>query len=150
MDLHVEVGPVTARALNESGRTAQSNEPDAPRERIACARRAQAERSAAGGGRACLKAELSPRALERCAPLSLQASARMADACERNGLSARGFHRVWRVARTIGDLDGAIEWLTLIGPRRSRIARSDREALTGLRVVARAGQRRARLAACRV
>ena len=51
-------------------------------------------------------AELSTSALERTAPLMVEASALIERSLESGRLSARGMRRVWRVARTIADLEG--------------------------------------------
>ena len=51
-------------------------------------------------------AELSTGALERTAPLTVEASALIERSLEAGRLSARGMRRVWRVARTIADLEG--------------------------------------------
>ena len=51
-------------------------------------------------------AELSTSALERTAPLDDEASALVERSLESGRLSARGMRRVWRVARTIADLEG--------------------------------------------
>jgi magnesium chelatase family protein len=50
---------------------------------------------------------MRPADLDRWAPLSDRARALLLQASARLGLSARGFDRVRRVARTIADLDGA-------------------------------------------
>lgn len=50
-------------------------------------------------------AELSPRSLEHHAPLAVAAAALIERSLESGRLSARGMRRVWRVARTIADLD---------------------------------------------
>jgi magnesium chelatase family protein len=71
------------------------------RERVIAARRRQIERQG------CLNAQLKParlRELAGLAPASRQTIARWA---EQRGLTARGFHRAWRVARTAADLDGS-------------------------------------------
>ncbi len=73
----------------------------AVRERVIAARRRQLERQG------CLNAQLKParlRQLAGLAPASRQTIARWA---EQRGLTARGFHRAWRVARTAADLDGS-------------------------------------------
>jgi magnesium chelatase family protein len=57
-------------------------------------------------------AELTPTALERWAPLTPGATAALEDALRRGTLSARGLHRVRRVARTVADLtehEGALD-----------------------------------------
>jgi len=54
-----------------------------------------------------LNADLAGPDLERCARPSREASAVLAQAREKFGLSLRGMHRTQRVARTLADLDGA-------------------------------------------
>ncbi len=51
-------------------------------------------------------AELSPETLDEFAPLSPDAAALLERRLRTGTLSARGMHRVRRVARTLGDLDG--------------------------------------------
>jgi magnesium chelatase family protein len=51
-------------------------------------------------------ASLSPRDLERVAPLCADGARLLAGAVERLGLSARAYGKVLRVARTIADLEG--------------------------------------------
>lgn len=71
------------------------------RGRVIAARRRQLERQG------CLNAQLRPARLRTLAglePASRRTLERWADA---RGLTARGFHRAWRVARTSADLDGA-------------------------------------------
>ena len=51
-------------------------------------------------------ARLSSLELERAAPLGAPAQSVLGEAIEKLGLSARGYHRVWRLARTLADLDG--------------------------------------------
>jgi magnesium chelatase family protein len=49
---------------------------------------------------------MGPGDLDRFAPLAPTARRVLLEACERMGLSARGFDRVRRVARTLADLEG--------------------------------------------
>jgi len=51
-------------------------------------------------------ADLTPRELSRWAKPDARGEAILEQAMQRLGLSARAFHRVQRVARTIADLDG--------------------------------------------
>lgn len=59
-----------------------------------------------------LNAELSMSALEQRAPLQPRARALLERKLRNGTLSARGLHRVWRVARTVADLDGGADELS--------------------------------------
>ncbi|WP_212525035.1 YifB family Mg chelatase-like AAA ATPase [Actibacterium sp. MT2.3-13A] len=102
-DLRVEVPPVayTDLDLPESGDS--SAEVAA---RVAAARAVQATRFA-GAGAARVNADAEGRLLEEIATPDAEGRALLARVAERFGLSARGYHRVLRVARTIADLDGS-------------------------------------------
>ena len=76
--------------------------------RVARARDTQARRfTALGLGHLRTNAEADGEALEAIAPLDAAAMALLRDASEAMNLSARGYHRVIRVARTIADLAGS-------------------------------------------
>jgi magnesium chelatase family protein len=51
-------------------------------------------------------AQIRPESLDRLAPLSADAAALLERRLRSGTLSARGLHRVRRVARTLADLDG--------------------------------------------
>lgn len=112
IDLQIEVGAVNARdlALPSAGESSAS-----VRERVSAARDrqcARAERFASGtgsSGRAPTNAEASGQFLEQSALLDDGARAILAQAAERLALSARGYHRTLKVARTIADLDDVDE-----------------------------------------
>lgn len=53
-----------------------------------------------------VNAHLTTAELERVAPLSGQTRALLAYAIETLHLSARSYHRIWRLARTLADLTG--------------------------------------------
>ena len=97
IDLQV---PVPRTPLEALGRDAGGEPSAAVRARVLEARRLQGERQ----GR--LNAALRPAQLRRWAPLSAAARSGLERWAGRRGLSARGFHRAWRVARTLADLDG--------------------------------------------
>ncbi len=100
-DLRVEVPPVGYADLDLPA----SGEPSATvAARVARARAAQADRMA--GNPARVNADLEGAALERFAAPDAEGRALVTRVAERMGLSARGYHRVLRVARTIADLDG--------------------------------------------
>ena len=69
------------------------------RERVIAARRRQLDRQG------CLNAVLKPARLRRQAELDPASRRALERWAEQQGLSARGFHRAWRVARTAADLD---------------------------------------------
>ena len=106
-DLIVEVPPVE---LTQLSRPSKAETSSAVRERVEAARQRQQARFHAGGPSS--NAELGPGDLERYAPVGPRAREMLVAACSRLGLTARGFDRVRRVARTIADLDGEDE----IGP----------------------------------
>ncbi len=70
-----------------------------------CRQRARAE--ALDHGTPPLNARLDGAALREAAPMEPAAETLLRDASDRLRLSARGYHRVIRVARTIADLDAA-------------------------------------------
>jgi magnesium chelatase family protein len=76
--------------------------------RVAAVRAVQSQRFAdASAPELRTNSEADGELLERVAPLEPAAGALLRRACEQMHMSARGYHRVLRVARTIADLDGA-------------------------------------------
>jgi magnesium chelatase family protein len=71
------------------------------RERVVAARLRELERQG------CLNAQLKPARLRKLAALEPTSRRTLERWAEQRGLTARGFHRAWRVARTSADLDGA-------------------------------------------
>jgi magnesium chelatase family protein len=102
IDLHVTVPPVDPFAM-DAGRPSEPTAPVAAR--VRAAREAQAERAETPGD-ARVNAHLAGEALERVATPDAAGRALMAEAAERLRLSARAYHRLLRVARTLADLDG--------------------------------------------
>jgi magnesium chelatase family protein len=110
IDLQVDVPPVSA--LDMAAPQAGAESSAAVAARVARARERQARRYAGWEGeltvRGAVNAGLPPAALDRLVPLDGEARAALTRAAERLRLSARAWHRVLRVARTIADLgDGA-------------------------------------------
>ncbi len=103
IDMHVFVGSVPLRALAGDARAERSA---AVRERVERARGIQRARFATLSG-VDANAHAPVRVLESAAVLAPAARTLLARAAERLGVSARGYHRIIRVARTIADLDGA-------------------------------------------
>lgn len=100
LDLIVEVEAVPITALTE-GPAGESSA--AVRERVLEARARQLAR----GARARVNAQLAGTELKKHAPLNLAGRRLLERSAERLHLSARGFHRIIRVARTIADLAAA-------------------------------------------
>ncbi|MFY9586189.1 MAG: YifB family Mg chelatase-like AAA ATPase [Actinomycetota bacterium] len=102
IDLQVIVGRVTKAELCHG----DPGEPSAViRERVVRARDIQAERLAPLG--LTMNAEIPAPALEEACSLSVAAKRAVEGIVELDGVSARGVHRMMRVARTIADLEGA-------------------------------------------
>jgi len=107
IDLNVDVPPVSAADMalpadgEDSARVAV---------RVADARARQLERGVAAGLPAGegLNARIDGRVLERIAGPDAAGHALLARAAESGALTARGWSRVLRLARTIADLDGAV------------------------------------------
>ena len=98
IDLKVAVRRVPLEALASEPK----GEPSAPvRERVLVARRRQLDRQG------CLNAQLKPARLRQMAALEAASRQTLERWSEQRGLTARGFHRAWRVARTSADLDGS-------------------------------------------
>jgi magnesium chelatase family protein len=100
-DIVVEVPPVELAALSSPARGEPSS---VVRARVVAARDRQRERFGESGP--TCNARMGPSDLDRFAPLHPASRRVLLDACERMGLSARGYDRVRRVARTLADLDG--------------------------------------------
>ena len=104
IDLHVEVDPVSASDLALPPPAEGSAEVAA---RVAAARAIQTARAAETGART--NAELDGDALEKYATPDEPGRKLLMQAAEAMRLSARGYTRMMRVARTIADLAGAAE-----------------------------------------
>lgn len=106
IDLFFDTPPVTAIDLAlppPSEGTAEMAK------RVADARKLQSERydEANHGARRAINADASPQDLETFAAPDDAGRALLTDASAQLQLTARGYHRVLKVARTIADLDGA-------------------------------------------
>ena len=98
IDLKVGVRRVPLGALAAE----PAGESSAPvRERVLAARRRQVERQG------CLNAQLKPARLRQLASLDAGSRQTLERWAEQRGLTARGFHRAWRVARTSADLESS-------------------------------------------
>jgi magnesium chelatase family protein len=103
IDLHIDVPAVSAADLILPPPTDGSAQ---VRARVAQARDIQAQRYGALGLNARTNGEASGAVLEQVAKPDNAGLALLREASEAMRLSARGYHRVLRVARTLADLDG--------------------------------------------
>jgi magnesium chelatase family protein len=101
LDLTVEVPALPADALTATSRGESSA---TVRSRVVAARRVQHERYASDSIRT--NAELTPRLTETHCAIDAEGARVLDTAVRRMALSARGFDRVRKVARTIADLAG--------------------------------------------
>lgn len=102
IDMHVEVTPVPFEELNQRSSGQKS---EAVRDRIIDARYIQAGRFANTPGVYC-NAQMSSRQVKENCRVDTAGQKLMRAAMQRLGLSARAFHRILKVARTIADLAG--------------------------------------------
>ena len=100
IDLQLEVPRLPPQALDGAGADDGEGSAEVGR-RVAAARRRAEQRA----GKA--NAALGPQEIAAHCPLGGDARRLLAQAAERLGLSARAYHRILRVARTVADLDGA-------------------------------------------
>src|SRR2546428_195713 len=104
IDIHLEVPAVKYKALTGGG----GGEPsEAMRERVDRARAVQHERFANRPG-IYANAHMAPRDIRAHCRVSDGADALLKTAITRLGLSARAYHRILKIARTVADLDGAV------------------------------------------
>ncbi|HET7552362.1 MAG TPA: YifB family Mg chelatase-like AAA ATPase [Gemmatimonadaceae bacterium] len=103
IDLHVHVGRISVSALGARGDSRESSA--SVRERVQRARAKQRVRYARTPRVSC-NAHAPARLDGEWMQIGSEAVRLLADAAERLGFTARAYHRVLRVARTIADLDG--------------------------------------------
>lgn len=106
IDLHVEVPPVSAMDLSLPPPRESSADVAA---RVATARERQRDRFSSLGAEKHIRtnAQADGKLLEAITAIDDAGRALLAEAAEKMRLSARGYHRIMRVARTIADLAGS-------------------------------------------
>jgi Predicted ATPase with chaperone activity len=105
IDMHVIVGAVALRDLSGVG---SGDSSPSIRSRVERARSTQRTRYSRKPGVSC-NAYAVGRWLDTNTPIHAEARMLLQNAAERLCLSARGYHRVLKVARTIADLDEITE-----------------------------------------
>ena len=107
IDIQIEVPSLKFDELT----AAKNEEPSAKiRERVNAARKIALERFGSEanetGAKTTCNAQMSTKQISKYCPLSEECSSLMKNAYEKLSLSARGYDRILRLARTIADLDG--------------------------------------------
>ena len=110
IDLWVTVGNVDYRKLSEEFLTGEKTQ--AIKARVKRARLLQEKRFSALGGKNSKRkiktnSDMNVKDLGAFAPLSLEVKKLLNDSAERLALSARAYHRVIKIARTIADLENS-------------------------------------------
>jgi magnesium chelatase family protein len=103
IDIQIEV---PALAFAELSRKTEAESSAAIRERVLAARARQRERFRRSTSRARANAQMTPALIRAHCQIDAESQTRLEEAVKRMGLSARAYHRVLRVARTIADLEG--------------------------------------------
>ena len=109
IDIHMEVLPVEYEQLTSTRKEEGSASVKA---RVEAARRIQIERFKDAPTEIACNAQIPPALLGQACPMESAAEKLLASAFDRMGLSARGYGRIVKVARTVADLEGAAR----IGP----------------------------------
>jgi magnesium chelatase family protein len=126
IDIHLEVPTVAYRELVG----AEPEEPSAcVRQRVELARVRQRERFHDRPGLRA-NAHMTARDLRRYCPLSDSVERLLREAVGRLGLSARAYHRVLKIGRTIADLAGAVELSTTHVSEAIQYRSLDRRTMT--------------------
>lgn len=102
LDLHIEVAPVEFQHLS-AGKKAESS--SSIKKRVDRARKIQTRRYE--GTPILCNANLTPHMLREFCQVSEQGMKALENAFEKMGMSARGYDRILKVARTIADLGGS-------------------------------------------
>jgi magnesium chelatase family protein len=102
IDIQIELPSLSYDELSASSEPAESSA--TVRERVIAAREFAAKRMSEEKGIYC-NAQLGSAQIQKYCVLDASASALLKSAYERLGMSARGYDRILRVARTVADLD---------------------------------------------
>lgn len=102
IDLHVQVGAMRYEDLTRSEKEENS---EVIRRRVLCAYAVQERRYQ--GSRFRFNSDLTAAVLEDYCPLTEDIRRKMEQIYEQKNLTARAYHRIVKVARTIADLEGA-------------------------------------------
>jgi len=102
IDLHIEVPSVKYEQLRTEG---ESEKSAAVRERVLLARQIQLKRFSGEGTHS--NSQMKPKQLKKFCQLDASGQSILDKAVRQLALSARAYHRILKVARTIADLEAA-------------------------------------------
>jgi magnesium chelatase family protein len=105
IDLWVSVANVDYKKLGEEGDGGEKSEKI--KERVKAAREIQKNRFKKLGRAISTNSEMNVKDLGNIVKLTKEVRELLDDSAERLGLSARAYHRVIKIARTIADLEGS-------------------------------------------
>jgi len=103
IDIHLEVPAVAFKDMTNDRRGESS---ETIKQRVITARTAQQQRYAAQKG-VYSNSQMKPRDIKKHCALDHASQGLLENAVDRLGLSARAFHRILKIARTIADLESA-------------------------------------------
>jgi len=106
IDMWLDVGSIDHKKLSGDAKRGESSEQ--VRERVARAREQQHKRFA-GNAHIRTNSDMSARDLENLTPLSAEVEELLQQSAKQLDLSARSYHKIIKLARTIADLDNSDE-----------------------------------------
>jgi magnesium chelatase family protein len=109
IDLWVSVGSIDYKKLGEEGDGNNNEQSEKIKERIDKARSIQADRFKKLGKKIKTNSEMGVKDLSTVVKLKKEVRELLDDSATRLNLSARAYHRVIKIARTIADLEGQAE-----------------------------------------
>ncbi len=102
MDIHLEIAALPFREMSAKANVAQS---ETMRQRVNRARDIQKQRFARNGG-VSTNSSMSPQLIEKFCVIDHYSKILLEKSVEKLGLSARAYHRILKIARTIADIEG--------------------------------------------
>jgi len=102
IDLHLEVPAVDIDALQAKSNP-QNETSETVRQRVEKLHLKQIARQG------CLNGDLTPKQIQQHVPVDQQGQVLLKNAVERMGISARSYHRILRVARTLADMSDSLD-----------------------------------------
>ncbi len=107
IDIHIDVPAVNYKELRGSDGNAESSAQI--RDRVVRARQIQLNRFATAGEKIYGNAQMTTRQIRTYCELGTESERLLERAMQQQGLSARAHDRILKVARTIADLEGALQ-----------------------------------------